>query len=78
MSVDWNFRVIAVVTVGFENSSYTISEADHSVKVCVSILTGVLGTDIALQIETHNGTANGETCNSSLPPTSFLLFTVSE
>ena len=51
--------MITEVTVGFERSSYTTGEGDHSVEVCVAVLTGVLGTDIPLQIATHNGTASG-------------------
>ena len=51
----------AEVTVGFAASSYTTSEAVAVVEVCVTLLSGQLGTDITLQLDTHNGTAEG-TC----------------
>lgn len=50
---------LADVTVGFAASSYTISEADAVVEVCVTVLSGQLGTDIALRLDTHSGTAEG-------------------
>ena len=49
----------AEVTVGFAASSYTTSEAVAVVEVCVTLLSGQLGTDITLQLDTHNGTAEG-------------------
>ena len=47
------------MTVGFTASSYSTSEADDVVEVCVTLLSGYLGTDITLQLDTHNGTAEG-------------------
>ena len=48
------------LTVGFTVSSYTVSEAEEEVEVCVRVVRGQLGIDITLQLETVNGTAVGE------------------
>jgi hypothetical protein len=40
-------------------SSYTASEAEE-VEVCVRVVSGQLGTDITLQLDTVSGTAVGE------------------
>ena len=48
------------LTVGFSMSSYTVSEAEGEVEVCVRVVSGQLGTDITLQLETVSGTAVGE------------------
>lgn len=45
--------------MGFAASSYTTSEADAVVEVCVSVLSGQLGTNITLQLDTHSRTAEG-------------------
>ena len=41
-------------------SSYTVSEAEEEVEVCLRVVSGQLGTDITLQLETISGTAVGE------------------
>jgi hypothetical protein len=48
------------LTVGFTTSSYTVSETEGEVEVCVGVVGGQLGTDITLQLDTHSGTAVGE------------------
>ena len=40
-------------------SSYSTSETEAEVEVCVT-LSGELGTDITLQLDTVSGTAEGE------------------
>ena len=45
--------------VGFIMSSYTASEVQKDVRVCISV-GGELGTDITLQVDTVDGTALGE------------------
>ena len=46
--------------VGFTMDSYTASEVEKDVNVCVSVIRGQLGTDITLQVDTVSGTAIGE------------------
>ena len=46
--------------VGFNMSSYTVSEVEKDVEVCISVVRGELGTDITLQVDTVDGTALGE------------------
>ena len=46
--------------VGFIMSSYTASEDEKDVEVCISVARGELGTDITLQVDTVDGTALGE------------------
>ena len=41
-------------------SSYTVSEAEGEVEVCVRVVSGQLGTDITLRLVTVSGTAVGE------------------
>ena len=47
------------VTVGFTESSYSSTEAE-AVLVCVAVLSGELGTDITLHLDSRSGTALGE------------------
>ena len=41
-------------------SSYTASEAEEEVDVCVTVVSGQLGTDITLRLHTLSETAVGE------------------
>ena len=50
----------AGLQVGFTMNSYTASEAEEQVEVCVRVVSGQLGTDITLQLETVSETAVGE------------------
>ena len=43
----------------FTNSVYTTNERNEEVHVCVSVR-GRLGTNITLQFDTYEGTAEGE------------------
>ena len=52
-------------------SSYTTSEADEEVEVCVRVVSGQLGTDITLQVITVSGTAEGEENVTKLLSTGF-------
>ena len=49
-------------TVGFNQTMYDISEQD-SAKVCVVVLQGKLTEDVSLQLDTYNGSAEGEPCS---------------
>ena len=51
--------------VGFTTSSYSASEAQEEVDVCVRVVSGQLGTDITLQVVTGDGTAIGKFICSS-------------
>jgi hypothetical protein len=62
-----------VLNVGFTADSYTVHEADGSVQVCVQILSGELGADITLQLDTHSGTAEDETDYMGLQETNITL-----
>ena len=48
------------MTVGFTESSYSSSEAE-AVEVCVAVLSGELGTDITLHLDSLSGSALGKT-----------------
>ena len=45
--------------MGFTESSYSSTEAE-AVQVCVTVLSGELGTDITLHLDSRSGTALGE------------------
>ena len=47
------------MVVEFANESYTISEEDGSVEVCVQV-SGVLRSSLHLSLTTVDGAANGE------------------
>ena len=51
----------AEVAVGFTETVYTVNEGDGNVDVCVRLEEGSeLGTELILQLQTHNGTALGK------------------
>lgn len=39
-----------VVTIGFEESTYTVSEDENFVEVCVRVLTGTLAPGVTFEI----------------------------
>ena len=45
--------------MGFTESSYSSTEAE-AVRVCVAVLSGELGTDITIHLDSLSGTALGE------------------
>ena len=54
------FSSSSVVTVGFDATSYTITEIATSVSVSVSVQSGTtLARDVVLTVETMDGTATG-------------------
>ena len=47
--------------IGFNRSSYTVSEGDDSVSVCVSmVLSGSLLRPVKVTVNTEDGTATGQ------------------
>ena len=56
--------VFTEVEVEFTNSIYTTNEADTEVEVCVSVVSGQLGANITLQLDSVSETARGECANS--------------
>ena len=49
-----------VVTVGFDQRDYTVSEAIQLLPVCVTVRNGTrLGTDLILHVESRARTAEG-------------------
>ena len=48
------------VTVGFTTAVYSLAETAEAVEVCVAVLSGELGTDITLHLESRSGTALGK------------------
>ena len=46
--------------MGFTESSYSSTEAE-AVEVCVTVLSGELGTDITLHLDSRSGSALGKT-----------------
>jgi hypothetical protein len=63
--------------VAFTMSSYTASEAEE-VEVCVRVVSGQLGTDITLQLETISGTAVDEDDYTALTRAVTLTPTVTQ
>ena len=47
------------MTVGFTESSYSSTEAE-AVEVCVAVLSGELGTNITVHLDSLSGSAEGE------------------
>ena len=47
------------MVVGFEHESYSISEGDGSIEVCVQV-SGVLRSSLRLSLTTVDGDATGE------------------
>ena len=54
-----NFPILTGVDIGFVNATFTASESDSSVEVCVQLVSGE--TDITVQVElrTQPGNAQG-------------------
>ena len=50
---------ILVAVVGFVQSNYTFREDSGGVQVCVHLREGHLDTELAMQVHTHRGTAQG-------------------
>ena len=48
------------VTVGFTTAIYSLAETAEAVEVCVAVLSGELGTDITIHLDSRSGTALGE------------------
>ena len=55
------FSSSSVVTIGFDATSYTITESTSSVSVSVSMQDGSLARDVVVTVETMDGTATGGT-----------------
>jgi len=54
------------VTVGFLESSYTVSESDESVEVCLGILSpGELDLTVIATLRTRDQTAKGKSSTQS-------------
>ena len=51
--------LLLTVVVGFERETYSISEGNGSVEVCVKV-SGVLQSSLRLSLTTVDGTATGE------------------
>ena len=54
---------LAEVTIGFNPTTYSVTEDVGSVSVAVSLLSGILGRDVIVSLRTINGTAVGESLN---------------
>ena len=54
-----NFSKPSAVTIGFEPSSYIVSEADMIVQVCAEIRVGDLQRNAVVNLFTVNGSATG-------------------
>ena len=51
--------LLPTVVVGFERESYSISEGNGSVEVCVQV-SGILQSSLSVSLTTVDGTATGE------------------
>ena len=52
------YPFVLVLAIGLKNSSYSSSEAE-AVEVCVAVLSGELGTNITVHLDSHSDTAQG-------------------
>ena len=52
--------MIAAVTIGFVQSSYSVGEEDNSINLEVAVLAGSLESAITVELSTVGGTANCE------------------
>ena len=61
-SVEVKFTCLFLLTVilGFENATYSISEGNGSVEVCVQVKGGVLRSSLSLSLTTVDGNATSE------------------
>ena len=53
------FSSSSAVTIGFDATSYTITESANSVSVSVSMQSGSLARDVIVTVQTVDGTATG-------------------
>ena len=67
------FSSSSVVTVGFDATSYTITESATSVSVSVSVQGGSLERDVIVTVETMDGTATGGAL-SNIVDVSFMFY----
>ena len=54
---------LAEVTIGFNPTTYSVSEDLGSVSVAVSLLNGILARDVIVSLQTVDGMAVGESLN---------------
>ena len=59
MSLVHHFSPSSVIIIGFDTTSYTITESANSVSVSVSVQGGSLARDVVVTVETMDGTATG-------------------
>ena len=52
--------IYPVVDIGFENETYTVSEGQGSVMVCVRVMSGGLGRDVEVTLVALDGSAVGK------------------
>ena len=55
-----SFFSLLDVTIGFEQTVYTVQEDDGSREVCVSLREGTLQTSVTVSVNTVDGSATGE------------------
>ena len=67
------FSSSSVVTVGFDATSYTITESATSVSVSVSVQGGSLERDVIVTVESMDGTATGGAL-SNIVHVSFMFY----
>ena len=48
-----------MVTIGFSPTTYTVNEGVGSVSVALSLRNGILARDVAVTLQTLDGTATG-------------------
>ena len=54
---DLTISFVTVVQVGFEQSSYIVSEADGSASVCVNISGAILNRNVTVLLSTQDNSA---------------------
>ena len=59
-----NHHFSSAVAIGFNPTSYSVSEDVGSVTVAVSLLSGILARDVIVSLHTMNNTAIGKSLNN--------------
>lgn len=83
---------LSEVEVGFNETSYSVLESIGSMDICIVLSNGLLGTDLVLQLDVHEGSAKGNVevpdcicvrtshlmniCNCCLPHTFTCIYDV--
>ena len=58
--------MFAVVTIGFEQTSYLTMEDQGTVEVCASVVSGNLSDEVTVVFSTQDENADGKVCEAGV------------